>query len=70
MFKGKIKTTGRRRGQKQLDVTDTGSIKQRITSAIRTDSQKSLKIHLKKCFKNKDLQGDLTSPFLFGIVYM
>ena len=27
MFKGKIKTTGRRRGQKQLDVTDTGSIK-------------------------------------------
>ena len=27
MFKGKIKTTGRRRGQKQLDVTDTGSIR-------------------------------------------
>ena len=27
MFKGKIKTTGRRRGQKQLDVTDTGNIR-------------------------------------------
>ena len=50
MFKGKIKTTGRRRGQKQLDVTDTGSIRQRITSAIRTDSQKSLENTPKKMF--------------------